>query len=173
MPTSEAPVRISITDLQTNETIDAMFNPNKLTRRTAVNYSKKGVLGNSHLEHEYLQTDNQVITFDLFFNAETIEELDFLKLKLDFIESLTLGPENPESIAQAAPPRCLILWPRTLSIVARLLNVEFLHQRWNRFGDTTQATVRTTWEESRITRLNKSDVRNFGSLRPRQNPGSE
>lgn len=173
MPVSEEPARLIIQDLQSEVSIVAMFNPNELTRRVNVNYGRKPVLGNSHLEHEYLQTDNQQIQFDLFFLAESPGDLAVLKDAVNFLESLCYGPEDPDSISQAAPPRCLVLWPRTMSIVARLTSVEFVHQRWNRFGDTTQVTIRTTWEESRVTRLRQTDVRNFGALRPSENQGSE
>ena len=52
MPSPETPDRLTITDLQNNDSIEAMFNPNALTRRIAVNYAKKAVLGNSHQEHD-------------------------------------------------------------------------------------------------------------------------
>ena len=173
MPEAVTPVRMTITDLQSDETISVMFNPTELKRRMTVNYAKKQVLGNSHEEHEYLQTANTGVTFDLFFNAETVEDVDFLKLKLDFLESLGYGPEDPASITEAAPPRVLLLWPRTMSMVTRIMTAEFIHQRFNTRGDTIQATVRTTWEEGRITRIRKDDVRVYGALRPSEKLGSE
>lgn len=173
MPSPETPDRLTITDLQNNDSIEAMFNPNALTRRIAVNYAKKAVLGNSHQEHEYLQTDNMQIMFDLFFNVETPADLAKATASINFLESLCYGPADPESIAQAAPPRCLLVWPRTMSLVARLVSVEVRHQRWNRFGNTTQATVSTTWQEDRLSRLFKGDVRLLGAFRPSENPESD
>lgn len=171
MPQAEDPIRLIIQDIAANVSIVAMFNPNELKRRISVNYAKKGVLGNSHMEHEYLQTDNQNLQFDLFFNAETPGDLAVLKDAVNFLESLCYGPDDPDSISQAAPPRCLIVWPGTVSILARLMTVEFNHQRWNIHGDTTQITCKTTWEESRVTRLKQTDVRNYGGTRPAENPG--
>lgn len=168
MPVAEKPERLSLTDLQTQETVECMFNPNELRRRLGVNYAKKSVLGNSHAEHEYLNTENQEITFDLFYNVETPADLAKATDAMKFLESLAYAPENPESIAQNAPPRVLILWPNTLSIVARLLTIEFTHARWNQNGYTTQFTARTVWDESRIRRLTKQEVRQLGSLRPPQ-----
>jgi len=171
MPISEAVARMTITDLQSNETQEVMFNPADLTRKVAVNYALKDVLGNSHREHEYLQTDNQEMTFDLFHNVETPEDLAKADDMARFLESLCYAPENPESIAGAAPPRVLLVWPRTLSIIARLVTVEFQHQRWNRFGNTTQFTARCQFQESRIRRLTKQDVRLLGALRTPQSQG--
>lgn len=171
MPISERPERMTLTDLQSNETVEVMFNPTDLSRRIAVNYTKKAVLGSSHLPHEYLQTDNQQLRFDLFYNAETPEELEKAEDSAKFLESLCYAPEDPESIAGAAPPRVLLVWPRTLSIIARLTSIEFQHQRWNRFGNTTQYTAACTFEESRIRRLTKQDVRLLGALRTPQSQG--
>lgn len=167
MPGAEQPVRLTITDIDDDVTVEVPFNPNELTRRIAVNYAKKAVLGASHQPHEYLQTDNQQLQFDLFFNIETPGDAAYYEFTVDFLESLCYAQADPESIAQAAPPRVLIVWPRTMSLEVRLMAIEFTHQRFNRFGDTIQATVRTTWEEARQQRLVKSEVREFGARRPR------
>jgi len=171
MPTADAPTRMTLTDLQTDETVEAMFNPTELQRRVAVNYAKKPVLGNSHQEHEYLQTDNMSLRFDLFFLAETPTELAKLKDSERFLESLCYSDRDPESIAQAAPPRVLVVWPRTLSIVGRVLTIDINYQRWNRFGDVTQFTATLAMEESRVRRLSKQDVRLLGALRTPQSQG--
>jgi len=162
---------MTLTDLQSNETQEVMFNPSDLSRKIAVNYALKDVLGNSHREHEYLQTDNQNLSFDLFHNVETPEQLLRAEDLARFLESLCYGPEDPESIASAAPPRVLLVWPRTLSIVARLVSIEFQHQRWNRFGNTIQFTAKCEFQESRIRRLTKKDVRLLGALRTPQSQG--
>lgn len=171
MPVGESPNRMTITDLQSDETITMQFNPQELQRSISVNYAKKAVLGNSHLEHEYLQTDNQGVRFDLFYLAETIPQLEALENSQRFLESLCYAPEDPESIAQAAPPRVLLVWPRTMSIIARLTRLDINNERWNRFGNVIQYRASCTWEESRITRLTKQDVRLLGALRVPQSQG--
>jgi hypothetical protein len=171
MPISETPERMTLTDLQNNQTVEVMFNPSELTRRTSVNYAKKAVLGNSHMPHEYLQTDNMQLRFDLFYNVETPIDRGNAAAAIRFLESLAYAPDDPESIAGAAPPRVLLVWPRTMSIIARLTQIEFAHQRWNLFGDTTQWTAACTFEESRIRRLSKQDVRVLGALRQPQSQG--
>lgn len=168
MPKSETPERMTLTDLQSDDTAVVMFNPKELKRKIGVNYASKAVLGNSHLEHEYLQTANQNLSFDLFFNVETEADLDLAEDSMKFLESLCYAPEDPESIAGASPPRVLIVWPRTLSLTCRLLDLEFTHQRFNIHGNTIQWTAKTTWEEARLRRLTKQDVRDQGVLRTPQ-----
>lgn len=191
MPTSEQPARMTLTDLQSvaeadqhasasptsikakqtankmrsAATLEVMFNPRALSRKLAANYARKEVLGNTHAEHEYLSTGNQGISFDLFYNVETVDHLQQSIDAMNWLESLVYAPENPEAIAQAAPPRVLIVWPNTMTMTTRLMSVEFNHQRFNRHGYTIQWTAKCMWEETRIRRLNKADVRAFGALR--------
>ena len=160
---------MTLTDMQSPDvqdaTIEVMFNPRELKRKIAPNYARQEVLGNTHAEHEYLSTGNQDIDFDLFYNVESIDDLQQSINAMNFLESLVYAPEDPESLVEAAPPRVLLVWPNTLSMTTRLMSVEFNHQRFNRFGYTIQWTAKCTWEETRVTRLNKADVRAFGSLR--------
>ncbi len=182
MPIEEHPARMTLTDLQTTAeadrgtlrnwttatnaaTIEVMFNPKQLNRKLAANYARKDVLGNTHSEMEYLNTSNQAIDFDLFYNVETVAHLQQSIDAMNFLESLLYAKESPEGIAEAAPPRVMLVWPNTLAITTRLLGVEFNHQRFNRFGYTIQWTAKCTWEEARVRRLNKADVRAFGSMR--------
>lgn len=162
------PERMTLTDLDTDETVEVMFNPSEIKRKVSVNYARKEVLGNSHNEHEYLYTGNQGLSFDLFYLAETPVELAKAEDAMRFLESLCYATENPESIAAAAPPRVLIVWPRTLTLTCRVVDVEFSHQRFNRYGNTVQWTAKITLDESRLRRLTKQDVRQQGALRTPQ-----
>lgn len=166
MPESRTPERMTVTDLDSDEEpMVVMFNPTEIRRKIAVNYARKGVLGNSHMEHEYLQTANQSLTFSLFWLVESERDLDHAEDAMKFIESLCYAPNDPQSLARASPPRVLIVWPRTLSMTCRLINVEFNHQRFNIFGNTVQYTARCTWDEAAIRRITKQDVRDQGALR--------
>jgi hypothetical protein len=165
MPTSETPERMTITDLQADESITVQFNPKELKRKLAANYAMKEVLGNSHQEHEYLNTVTQELTFDLFSLVETPEQLAQSEDAMKFLESLLYAPANPDSIASGAPPRVLIVWPNTLSLTCRLGAIEFTHQRFNRHGHTTQWTARTTWTQALLRRITKQDVRTHGARR--------
>ena len=173
MPNAESPVRMTITDLQDQTEVTVQFNPNELTRRIGVNYARKQVLGQSHQPHEYLSTGNQTIRFDLFHNAENPTQWEEVDQAAKFLESLCYAPEDPEGISQAAPPRVLLVWPYTLSLVTRLISVEFKHQRWDRFGNTTQFTASCEFEEALVRRLNKTDVYNFGPFRGAESQGGE
>ena len=165
MPQSNTPVRLSITDIDDNETIFAQFNPQELERQVRVNYAKKAVLGASGQPHEYLQTDNTAIRFSLFFYADTTAGIEELKKGINFLESLCYAKEAPQSIAQGAPPQVLLVWPRTLALVVRIINLNFQHQRWNLVGDTTQCTVEVNSEVIAVNRITKSPVRQSGANR--------
>jgi len=165
MPSSETPERMTITDLQSDESITVQFNPKELKRKLGANYAMKEVLGNSHQEHEYLNTVTQDLSFDLFSLVETQEQLGHSEETMKFLESLLYAPANPDSIASGAPPRVLLLWPNTMSITCRLDELAFTHQRFNRHGYTTQWTARTAWTQALLRRLSKEDVRAQGARR--------
>ncbi len=165
MPESITPEKMTITSLDNNETKTVQFNPSVLNRSLTVNYAKKGVLGNSHQPLEYLQTANEALSFELFFYAENEAQLINLQDTLQYLESLCYAKEDPQSIAEGSPPRVLVLWPYTLSMVTRVMSIEFSHQRFNQIGWTTQATANITFDESRITRLTRENVRLWGALR--------
>lgn len=167
----ETPVRMTLTDLQSAESVEVMYNPTELKRILSTNYARKAVLGNSHQPHEFLNTNNQNLTFTLWHRAENPEELNKLQDAMRFIESLHYAPEAPDSITQNAPPRVLMVWPRTLSLTVRVLQTEITHMLFNRFGDTTQFTARITADEALLKRLTKEDVRLLGALRTPQNEG--
>ena len=76
MPTSEAPDRLTMMYLYNpGRSIQVQFNPNVLNRSINVAYAKRKVLGLSHEPHEYLNTANQKLSFALFYNDETTEDL--------------------------------------------------------------------------------------------------
>lgn len=161
MPNSEVPDRLTLQALDaeyTPDKITVQFNPNELNRAIAVKYQNREILGLSHEPHEYLGTANQVITFSLFYNVETRVQLTQAKEAMQFLEALAYGPAGADGITTAAPSRVLIVWPNTLSIVARLTAVAFKHERFNRQGDTIQFSAACTFEESRVKRLTAQDV---------------
>lgn len=173
MPNSESPQRMIIRALDVPatdgeggaEAITLQFNPNALRRAIAVRYQNREILGLSHQPHEYLGTDNAAISFSVFYNVETISDLTESDKAIRFLESLAYGPEAPGGILTAAPSRVLLLWPKTMSIIARLTSIEFAHERWNASGNTIQWSASCTFEEARITRLTSRDVRILGAQR--------
>jgi hypothetical protein len=148
-----------------SESITLQFNPNALQRAISVRYQNRQILGLSHSPHEYLGTDNAAISFSVFYNVETRAQLAESDRAMRFLESLAYGPEAPGGILTAAPTRVLLLWPKTMSIVARLMSVTFQHERWNVFGNTTQWSAACSFEEARITRLTSKDVKILGAQR--------
>lgn len=165
MPTAEIPEKLVLRaidvdpDGDSQPAITVQFNPNVLNRAIQVSYQKREILGLSYQPHEYLSTENQVITFAVFYNAETQDQLKASQTAMRFLESLAYGPAAPGGILSAAPSRVLIVWPRTLSITARLTAVTFKHERWNKYGDTIQWSAACTFEASNISRITSDNVR--------------
>lgn len=173
MPISLTPARMSILNLDTAEELAVQFNPKELKRRISANYAMKDVLGNSHQEHEYLSTRTQEIDFDLFYIAETNAMYEQCTEAMQFLESLLYAQTGADTIAKGQPPRVLLVWPYTMSIMAKLDEVEFTHQRFNWLGFTTQFTARCRWTEARVSRLTANTVRALGARRGFSNVDAE
>ena len=158
MPTSEAPNRLTLTYFKNpGRSIEVQFNPNILNRSINVAYAKRKVLGLSHRPHEYLGTENQKISFALFYNVETADDLLASKEALLFLESLAYGPDAPSGITPAAPSRVVITWPNTLTIIGRMISVAFKHERFNRFGDTIQWSAACVFEAASVRRITNNE----------------
>lgn len=174
MPTSEAPDRLTMMYLYNpGRSIQVQFNPNVLNRSINVAYAKRKVLGLSHEPHEYLNTANQKLSFALFYNVETAEDLLDSKAALLFLESLAYGPDSPSGIQAAAPSRVAIMWPNTITLIGRMISVAFKHERFNRFGDTIQWSAACVFEAASVRRITsdefdlpRTDVVNDDAIAP-------
>jgi len=162
------PERLNIANLQTGDGYYMQFNPTELKRQTAINYQRHEVIGQSYRPLDYTGTNNQTLSFSVYFRAENRQQQQGMEEVMRFLESLGYPPEDADALVEARPPRCLIVWPNTLSITAVLTNYDETREMFDLQGRTIQATVRLTWEEVSIERLTQERIREQGAQRSTQ-----
>jgi hypothetical protein len=92
-------------------------------------------------------------------------EANGVKYALDFLDSLCYSKRNPQSIAKAAPPRCLFFWPQLMSLTCVVSELKHKYISFDRGGAPIHVEVDVSLKEIRDIRLTSEDVRANGSIR--------
>lgn len=159
-----APERMSVTNLVTLELCPAMFNPTEFEHNLEVNWQRFTVPGLSHQPKHYINTNNPVFPFELFYRATTTNQLAEIQDKMRFFESLAY-PISADRVSGGGPPRVLFQWPQTLALVCTLNSLSQRFQLFTLKGRVRVLRVRVELEEIRSIRLLSEDVRRFGLFR--------
>lgn len=160
----EAPERMTVTNLATQETVTVQFNPTEFEHVLEVNWQRFTVPGLSHQPKHYINTNNPTFPIELFYRAVTQQQLTEIHDRIKFFESLCY-PVASDTVASGGPPRVLFRWPQMIAIVA---TVNSLGQRFMIFtprGKARVLRVRIEFEEIRSVRLLSDEVRQFGLFR--------
>lgn len=157
------PVRLSITNLETGEPIEAQFNPDELKEKIEATYNEPDVVGHSHQPMQFKSTKNFALSFALVLDGLSVvdnEAGDALEEARNFMLSLCYPMRNG-----SGTPRVLIVWPRIYSLVCRCRSVEGTHKRMALDGRSTLYEMNTTWGEVLVRKLYSEDVRISGTIR--------
>lgn len=170
MPSEPTPDRVIIGDLETGESLQALYNPAKVEATIEVNFTRLTIPGLSHQILQFIHTGNLAVSFTLGFDGNSQDDVDAADGQdmRNFLHSLTLQRKSASSVASGSPPRVLLYWPNLYQIVCQLVTMKEIHD----FFDPTMApvifAVELKVEENRQTRLFSEDVRRSGTLRTSQ-----
>lgn len=167
------PPRGMLVNLSTNERLRLPFNPSYLEETIQANYARLAVPGLSHQRLSYSGTSNKTIPLELFLSQLGIDARrgeagspPYVDTTIkNFLESLVYPAGGPDGVdgGTHGTPRVLFIWPRMLSMVARVVRMQFLHRSFSvNTGATTVLVAKLTLEEDRDTRLLMTDVRERG-----------
>lgn len=163
--------RVRLFNLRTQEGFAIQFNPTQFEERVAVNYARPPVLGHSHQELQYLNTNNLQVPMQFFFLSRDIASHEVVQDAKAFFYSLVYPVNEPGSIVGSAPPRCLLVWPKVLSLTAKVTQLSIKNQRFNSDGEVVQLLIDCQFEEMRNVRYTSNAARVNGSRRSGENPG--
>lgn len=164
MEQEQAPARMSVGNLITGRTLEAMYNPTEFEESVAPGYARLKVLGHSHEPLQYQGTGNHTFSFDLSWSAFDPRGID-LAFARRFMLALCYSPRSAQTVQAAEPPRALFLWPTLAAIVAKLTELKIKHQDFAKSGATTRMVMSMKLEEARAVRLYSEDVLDVGTLR--------
>lgn len=168
-----SPPKMTITNIATNETYTAQFNPTTFEEEIQANWAKLTVPGLSHQPLQFAHTGNETFTFNLFWRAGTPSELNQMRTDRRFLKSLCYPKGSAETVAGGAPPRVLFVWPRMLSMTGVVNAVRLSHEEFNRYAQArvTRGTVQI--QEIRDVRITSEEVREDSELRYGNSPGTD
>jgi hypothetical protein len=161
-PVPEFKARVA--NLVTQEDVPVMFNPTEIETAVEVGWQRFTVPGLSHQPKHYVNTSNTTIPLALFYRATTLAELDQMRDKRNFFESLAY-PVESDQVVSGGPPRFLFIWPKHIALICTMNSVRQRDIAFTREGRPRIAQVNIEIEEIRNVRLLSSDVRRFGHVR--------
>lgn len=167
------PARMSITNVNTVESLEAQFNPTELEEQLATNWTRQTVPGLSHQPLQFNYVENYKLTLELFIDGHgSAAQLDQLLRARRFLMSLCYPRRGAQDVASGAPPRALFVWPRVISLTTVVTSFSCKWTQFNVEGTPVQLTAKVALEEIRDVRLVSEDVLASGTLRSGARGGS-
>lgn len=160
------PPRLSITNLRTGETYYFPFTPETFKETIKANWNKQTILGMSHNNLQYSNTDNyEIDPMKFFFRGDSPEEVDLIHEGRKYLMSLMYASAGADSVREGGPPRVLFIWPQMVSMTCVIEVLSLSHLKFNVEGRSTMFTAELGFLEIRDSRLTSEDVREQGTQR--------
>ena len=153
-----------VANLVTQEDVPVQFNPTELEHQIDLTWQRFTIPGLSHQPKHYVSTSNAKFPLTLFYRAHTLAQLDEMRDKRNFFESLCY-PVASDQVVSGGPPRFLFIWPQHIALICTMNSLSQRDILFTRSGRPRVAQVRIEIEEIRKVRLLSSDVRRFGLIR--------
>ena len=158
IPFGGVPVaKMYLINLATGIERQVQFNPTEFTRSLEVEYARQTIPGLSHKVLQYVSTNNTKFELELFFDADTRDQILQNLATRRFVESLCY-PRGVNSIVNGGPPRVLFVWPTFISLTTVLTNVTETYTKFAPDGTPIGFTLGIALEEVRDVRLLSDDV---------------
>ncbi len=162
----QTPIRMSIANVSTGDSIEAQFNPTEFEEAIEVVWARQTVPGLSHQPLQFVHTGNTKFTLELNFEAQdptvSLEENHYARR---FLQSLCYPRRGAQDVLGGAPPRALFVWPSVISLTCVVTALSFKYGRFNLDGTPIQFTAKVSLEEIRDVRLLSEDVLADGTQR--------
>jgi hypothetical protein len=142
------PPRVTLVNLDTQQRMECLINPETLTEKLSVIYRRLSVPGVGHQMLQYDSTSNRMVpSLDLVLDKRlgrmSAGDPDILAFR-DFLRTVA----RPAQVdLPSAPPTVLFVWPKVLSIECVLSELEFRYQAFGADGDLLMYTATCTLEE--------------------------
>jgi hypothetical protein len=150
---------MSITNLETGETLQVQHNPTELEVAMEAVYNRVSGPGASFQEMQFTNTGNlNIPTVDLPFDGRAANSPDLDSVQ-GFALSLHAPPDEPLGVKNGSPPRVLFRWPGWIALEMRGLKITIKARRFSADGPPTYINLKLNFEEARITRLGTESVR--------------
>jgi hypothetical protein len=175
--------RLYLVHLRTGDTVGAQFNPTEVQEALEVVWTNIEIPGESHEPMEYDRTKNQMLDFELGFDAESGQSVSIINTSqgqssqfignvsdVNLVRRWLFACCYPNERAQGqkdmAPSRILVVWPGFYSLAMRLRRVQITNRQWeSTSGPPVKFTAKLTFEADSDRRLYYEDILAFGTER--------
>jgi hypothetical protein len=140
--------RVTLVNLDTQERMECLINPETLTEKLSVIYRRLSVPGVGHQMLQYDSTSNRIVpslelVLDKRLGKQPASDPDIIRFR-DFLRKIA----RPAQVdLPSAPPTVLFVWPKVLSMECVLSELEFRYQVFGADGDLLMYTATCTLEE--------------------------
>ncbi|HTJ80540.1 MAG TPA: hypothetical protein VL400_02420, partial [Polyangiaceae bacterium] len=96
---------MTISNVDTGESVSAQFNPEEVSEKLTVNYKDLEIMGFSHKPQQYQNTSNLALSFTLGFDALSVDGGSVQRTRL-FLHSLCYSRRGAsEDVVGGGPPK--------------------------------------------------------------------
>lgn len=161
---AEAPQRMTLTDVETGETVPVQFNPLNPTVELEAFYNRLKVPGAAGERMQFSNSSNMRVAFELLYDGLSKGAPDLDKVQ-GILLSFALPPDAVQNVDTGAPPRLLMVWPSWISIVSRMPKIKLMPKRFAADGRPTYMHIGVELESNRSARLGAQSMRRGGMRR--------
>lgn len=159
--------KMTLVNAVTLGTLEVQYNPAELEEALGVNFQRQTILGQSHQQMQYVNTENEKFTFDLFNCATDAGPVGYEKMLSD--RKFLLAACHPVGAAgtleKAGTPRLVFIWPGLLSLTCYLTSLKFKYTQFNKLSQPTAWVASVGLEEVRDVRVSMEDILAQGTQR--------
>ena len=179
------PLRMSFTNLDTGDALEAQFNPEELKEMLSVNWNELETLGASFKPHQYQNTGNMEWQFRLEFNAfdegggglvttslgqqrssgATQNRQEDILAARRYLLSMAYKQRGAQDIIGGSPSRYLFVWPNLCSVNCLVHRVRLTHQQFDQQGRPMRFMAEISIKEGRLEEIFSDDVFSNGTFR--------
>jgi len=166
--------------------LEFFFRPGPVSQRSRANYEKMRALGMSHSYQSYSGTENNEVSFEVYFHRlMMVKELTrgeargakegsegeleavsgMIEESRRWLESLLLPPALDDGRIAEAPPACILCLPNVVTMRCRLMSLDWTFSQVDVYGRIVELRGAVTFEEAPISRVSMQDALEVGMFR--------
>lgn len=155
---SEEPLRMSLGNLDTGESITAQYNPTEVETAISAVFNRIKTFGGTFEEMQFSNVTNAKIMFSLVFDSRSSRAIDLANVE-GFLASLIYPRTAVSAIATGAPPLVLFSWPNWIALVTRMPSFSQRTTRFAKDGRPESQTYKVELEAHSTRRIGSEIVR--------------
>ena len=140
---SRKPEKATITNLESNDSFEVLFNPTEYSLSKTNNWKKVTIRESNVALPEFMGGDPSELKMQLFF--DTYEKREDVR---DYTKKVIKLTEIGKYDGVHRPPRCLFSWGKVFNFVSVIISLSYKYTMFLEDGAPVRATMDVTFRES-------------------------